>query len=222
MRFKFNRAALLFFALLASLVGCGGGGTETPKARILAVPDVVLTAIDPRLVIADLPYGLHVDQVISFTLLSEDYFKQNPVGHFGIVTRADLSQWATRVLGHGLAIGNLAGADGGSQVVPGAQIESWCNGSNPADYLLAASASPQLRDGVSYEVAIYTHASPGRQTVRYTLAQGGAQIYDSGLVDDPNRGFDPAMNGVGIGHVFDSADAGLWLIRLSNIRIELS
>lgn len=221
MRCKPILVLLLLAAVLSGLSGCGGG-SNPPAAKNITAPDLVLTAIDPRLVIADIPYGLHVDQVISFTLVSEDYFKQNPVGHFAIVTRSDLARLPTKVLGQGFAVGNLTGAIDGTKVNPGSQIETWCDLPGRDHYLLDSPPSPVWQDGIRYDVRIETHVSLGQQTVRYTLSVGGNQIYDSGVMDDPNRGFDPAMNGIAIGHVFDSADAGLWLIRLSNIRIELS
>ena len=210
-----------FFALCALIAGCGGGG-DSAQPKVLMAPDIVLTAIDKRLVISDLPYGLHPDQRIAFTLLSDGYFAQNPSGHFAIVTRADLSRWATKVTGQGIAVGNLTGAIDGTKVNPGSQIETWCDLPDREHYLLQADPSPVWRDGVPYEVGIETHVSPGRQTVRYTLAVNGQQIYDSGLINDPNRAFDPAQNGFGIGHVFGNPDSVLWAIRLSNIRIELS
>ena len=216
------RFIITLFAIAALLLGCGSGASDGPATRSIIAPDVVLTAIDPRLVIADIPYGLHVDQVISFTLVSEDYFKQNPVGHFSVVTRSDLARLPTKVLGQGFAVGNLTGAIDGTKVNPGSQIETWCDLPGRDHYLLDSPPSPVWQDGIRYDVRIETHVSLGQQTVRYTLSVGGNQIYDSGVMDDPNRGFDPAMNGIAIGHVFDSADAGLWLIRLSNIRIELS
>lgn len=213
-----------FYALCALVAGCGGGGDDQPLPKVLTVPDVVLTEIDSRLAIADIPQGFQADQRISFTVTSEDYFSQNPDGHFAVITRADLSKWTTQVLGHGLAFGNLAQAPNGTPSNPGVQIESWCNGSTPGNYLLSAPTAPVLRDGVPYQVQLDTHVSPDRseQTVRYRLSVSGQQVYDSGLISDPNRGFDPSMNSVWIGHVFDNPNAGLWLIRLSNIKIELS
>ena len=216
------RLIITLFAIAALLLGCGGA-SDVPATRSIIAPDVVLTASDARLLVADIPAGLHVDQRITFTLVSDGYYARNPVGHFAFITRSDISKWTTQVLGHGLAFGNLSGAFNGTPSNPGAQLESWCNGSTPPNYLLSAAPSPVLVDGVAYQVRLETHVSPDRsvQTLRYTIGQAGQLVYDSGVVLDPNRAFDPAMNGIWIAHVFDGPNTEPWAIRLSNIRIEL-
>lgn len=139
---------------------------------------------------------------ITYDFVSEDYFRCNPNGHWGLMERATLENIPTaQYRGSGILIGNVWSNGGSTAGVPNfrpfAMIESWGIGVVPDSFgfLMFQSASPQLADWVQYKMFVetkhtivnYVHYSIYRLDFvrsQYVL------IYDTGDVLDNNWGID--------------------------------
>lgn len=212
-------------ALACVLVACCGGGGSDPGPTVIRAPDAVLSADVPRVLVASIPDGFHPSTVVSFDVFSVGYFgsfaQAGQGGHFGLGVRTDLDRLPTAIFGHGVIFGNVSGAPGGNPVYPSSQLESWCNGLVPGDYLLTGPGTPPvLLDGVAYHVRLESDTTGQTRTLRYAISSGGVLLYDSGPVADPNQAFDLTKNGVWVGHVFDGT--GSWAVTFSNITIEIN
>lgn len=173
---------------------------------------------------------LHTRWNVTFQFTSHGYFAQCPYGHFIMVMRksGDLTWDAqgnpvSTIRGQGVLFGNVSLAPNGCPVVPGSQIETLFKGlAEPGMYLMTAPAGnpPQIQDGVPYTVQMLSFMSADRtmQWVRYLIWQtGGAKIYDSDWVIDPNKWFDPASNILWVGHVF--GNPGTWDVSITNVLV---
>ena len=190
-------------------------------------PGTVLNSQVHRVTLLDLPNKRYQRVWVDFKFKSDNYFTAN--GHVAMVARCDLSFVNRAVRGHGMVFGDVAGATDPSgdpdyapnPIVPSTQIESWMNGTIPGrgQYLLNGNPNPPvLRDGVEYRVRLETFISSDRvnQTVRYTIHVGSTLVYDSGVVIDPNRHFDPSCNNLVIGHVFSSPKDD-WSVHITDV-----
>lgn len=159
-----------------------------------------------------------------------NYFAVNPNGHMAIVLRQDPALSVPggqggAVRGHGVAIGNVAGAPEGNPVIPGIQAESWANQVNPQENRLLplTSAKKPLKDNVNYRILVESSVAPdGNKYVRYALyeqvARGFDLVYDSGDALDTLAGADLSKTGLVIGHVFGSG-AGGWSIDFADAKV---
>lgn len=159
------------------------------------------------------------------------YFAANPNGHMAIVLRQDPTTIATSVRGNGAAFGNLTGAQNGTQVNPGAQIESWANsmGSPQGDNNLIPGADlgpgAALADGVNYLVILESVVTKGGdRKIRLAMYQPnntGVEwgiMLDTGYVVDSNITFDPTKTMLVFAHVFPS-NLVPWSISVSSLRV---
>lgn len=165
--------------------------------------------------------------MVQFEFVTTNYFSQNPNGHFAIVARCDTSQIATKVLGQGAAIGNLTGAQEGTSVNPGAQVETFF-----ADLLAvgtrylvpkAATAKPLL-DNTRYRVVVESvRTQAGYNKTRLAISRANItrsafdMELDTGYVNIDNVAIDMSKSGFVIGHV--AASGSTWQISFENIAI---
>lgn len=165
--------------------------------------------------------------MVQFEFVTTNYFSQNPNGHFAIVARCDTSQIATKVLGQGAAIGNLTGAQEGTSVNPGAQIETFF-----ADLLAAgtrylvpnAAAAKPLLDNTRYRVVVESvRTQAGYNKTRLAISRANItrsafdMELDTGYVNIDNVAIDMTKSGFVIGHV--AASGSTWQISFENIAI---
>lgn len=203
-------ARLICIILSLFLAACGGGGSA-PLALHFYQGGA------DRLMVSDVPDRYYSHTNLEFDFQSNGYLSESSA-HFGIVLRGDTAVWTQYVRGEGLTIGCVGNAIGAVGTCPTTQAETWFNGLAPGGNALLAGMSipPVLIDGAKYRFRIETDADA--HTIRYTIAQNGASLYDSGLMKDQNIWFDPSKNGIYIGHVFDNP--GNWSATFDNFVIE--
>ena len=219
--------------LCASLTACGGGGggggggdptgtvsAPTPTLAwndVNALPNATLSNDVTVVRIAKMDNVFHEYSELHFTFRSNGYFRENTNGHTAVVMRGDLTPESTRVLGAGMVFGNVSGAINvvglpttvPNPLFPSVQIETWFNGFDKVtgNYLLTPKSPPPImKDDVNYDVIIRSHILQDKslQTEEITISENGSQIWDSGVINDPNKYIVPTMNDVTVGHVFET------------------
>jgi hypothetical protein len=162
---------------------------------------------------------------------SVGYFTENPTGHAAMVMRSSIPLFTTHVRGQGIVFGDVSGATNTipgnaatlpNPVKPSTQIEAWFGGMDTDNFLLAGETlPPQLVDNVPYDFIIQTHDTQDKsiQTIRYTVSIEGKQVYDSGVITDPNKYLDATLNDIYVGHVFDNPAAKPWTMTFTNITL---
>lgn len=164
---------------------------------------------------------------LQFDFYSQDYFAQNPNGHFAIITRCDTDNIATEIRGQGVIIGNVSGAPNGSPVFPTVQIETFfSNLAAPGNRLLPDTYTYEpLVDNKTYRVIVSsTVRADGSRWIRYELyslnvAESSYDlIRDTGDVLDNNLFIDTTLTGFCILHVFENGGASPWTVFVNNIQ----
>jgi hypothetical protein len=221
--------ALLCLAFVC-LAACGGGGASAPAD--IKVPDFSL----PRTVgfteqgsnaranvwTLDQTDAAGVNKgpgtfTLQFDVKSTGYYAQNPGSHWAVITRADNHRNAADgnqgIWGAGLACGRLFyGPD------PRCLLESWYADKPDDHWLYDKTLGPVLTDSVAYSVTVESRVNDdGTRALRYAIAD----VYDSGFIVDANNDYDPAMTGLAVGYVFDTAGA-TWRLDFSNVRYRWS
>lgn len=207
------------------------GPFTTSAISPITCPDFQLSSSVERHIAISQSDKFFNNTVVEFTMNSNGYFNKSTGGHMAMVSRCDTDILASAVRGQGMIFGNVALATdtsgnpdyGPNQLTPSTQIESWLNGlsTTRAQYLLNGNPRPPiLRDLVDYQIRFESFISDDRvnQTLRYTVSEREQIIYDSGVVVDPNRYFNPSKNGLAFGHVFSSPDSN-WSVKFSNIKL---
>lgn len=222
-------------ARLNAVAGSLGGGAATILGgTALANFSMDQATPNARVVFADtVPAGWNTQSsscYVQAEFVATSYFAANPLGHFAIVTRCDTDVIATAVRGMGAAFGDLRGAQEGTQVYPGAQLETWANGLAPATnrYLFPNGASPlnkPLLDGVRYRVQIESvYSSTNTRMLRMSLARENAARaafdleFDTGYVPDDNVYSDISKSGLVFG-IVASSNLVPWSIAFSNVKV---
>lgn len=232
-------AAAEFRTIKARLAVIAGGIGGTPIASALGgttIANFVMNSTTPngRVEFPDtIPAGWNLAPstcYLQFEFTSTGFFAANPNAHFAIVTRADTAVIATAVRGMGAAVGNLTGAQEGTQVNPGAQAESWANGLAPATnrYLFPNASSPtdkKMLDGVRYRIQLESiNSNSGIRLIRLAVyranvARAAFDIeFDTGYVSDDNVYSDLTKSGLVFGYV-SASNLSAWSVAFDSIRV---
>lgn len=214
--------------------GLGAGVADILGGSTLANFTINQATPNGRVVFADtVPAGWNLQAsscYLQCEFVANSYFAANPLGHFALVMRCDTAVIATAVRGMGAAFGDLRGAQEGTQVYPGAQLETWANGLAPATnrFLFPNGASPvnkQLVDGVRYRVQIESVYSSTRTRMlrmslsRENVARAAFDVeFDTGYVPDDNVYSDITKSGLVFG-VVASSNLVAWSIDFSNVKV---
>ncbi len=223
------------------LLGCGGGsvnvnvgGEETnPEfVQVTKFQDVILENNISRVNVAEMDHEYHPSSELTFTFYSDGYFKENPTGHAALLMRSNIDIIATRLEGVGMVFGNVSLASNTipgnpatlpNPLAPSVQIETWFNGRDTDNFLLAPKNTPPiLEDYVSYDMVIKSFIKEDKsvQTEQIFIYKDGVLIWDSGVVNDPNKYIVNTSNDIAVGHVFNNLDAKPWKIKFSNISLK--
>lgn len=216
----------VLYSILTALLISACGGTEPPTNQSIALPDVTLDASTPdrRVVygpdIID-PERHWVDRLdtslaLRAQLVMDDYLVNNLGGHMAILLRQHDSAVATRVNGAGLACGHLWGHYDmvGTPQQPVCVYESF--GEREGERNLFQEHAVPIRDGTSYPLLIESELRGDKKRARVVIGD-----YDSGWFDDPNTGWDHAVDdSIMFAHVFQTPGAPAWQIRLTDMSVE--
>jgi hypothetical protein len=225
---KFVLKSVISILVACSLIACGGGSCDD----VQSFPDAKVSN-DVRLVrigVSDKEF--HPYSELHFTLKAKDYFNQNTVdSHAAMVMRTDLDLSSTAVNGVGMVFGDVSGAGNPNpsdsatepnKLKPSAQIETWFNGHDSGNFLLTPKNTPPiLFDGVSYDVIIKSIVEPDKahKTIQVIMTTDGKVLWDSGVLNDPNKYLNYNNNGVAFGHVFRNLNAKPWEINITNVSL---
>ena len=234
---------LLIAISIATIFGCGGGSvainvdlsneeTNSEFVQVTKFQDVVLENNISRVNVAEMDHDYHPSSELTFTFYSDGYFKENPTGHAALLMRSNIDIIATRLEGVGLVFGNVSLATNTmpgnpstlpNPLAPSVQIETWFNGRDTDNFLLAPKNTPPiLEDYVNYNVVIKSYITEDKsiQTEQILISRDGNLIWDSGVVVDPNKYIVSTSNDIAVGHVFNNLNANPWKIIFSNISLK--
>lgn len=164
----------------------------------------------------------------TFEFESDDYFRNDNIGHFAVGIRGDgltdaNGDGAPDLRGGGVVLGNVTlypRRDGcGPTTSPSTiVIESFWAGGN---CIHPSSEGPELRNGSRYRVTISYHVAAGlnpRRTISYTLHRRDSGRWTrlvSRSVDDSMNPSPAALGGWFVVEVFSAHD---WTLRIYNLR----
>ena len=217
----------LALTLSLTLAACGGGQSNTVD-NIIRIPDTQIISTQAtfgRVQLYQTAKASHYSEEFTFNIKFNDYFKNNPNGHFAVVTRADATAASAMVLGIGAVFGNVSGATNPNpndprtepiRISPSTQIETWFNGYNSGNYLLASqNPPPVLQDNVWYNVTI---RSTTTKKVQLTIKTNSVIMYDTGELDNLNPVFNDKLNDIYVGYVF-SDNLASWSVDISDAKL---
>lgn len=226
----------LSLIIVTFLVACGGGDptpapTSTPIVTSRFFNDAKLTPNTPRakVDVAKMDTDYHEFSTLSFTFNSRNFFKYNPDNaHAAIAMRSNIAINDIKVWGHGMVFGDVSGASNplGSnpatqpnKLRPSVQIETWFGGIDSGNFLLATAETPPiLQDNIDYQITIQSHLTSTVQTIRVVVNSNGVLIYDTGIIEDPNKYLNKNYNDIYVGYVF--SNPGDWDITFKNIKLD--
>lgn len=235
MKNKYRRLflAISVMAMTMPIVGCGGSSDESEPNNLLVhrFNDVLLSNDLPRAIVARMDKNYHEVTEISFRFYSKGYFSDNPNAHAALVMRGNADTIQTKVEGVGMVFGNVSKAPNTipgnpstlpNPLSPSVQIETWFNGRDTDNFLLAPkNEAPILEDYAYYDMKIRSQIKEDKsiQTVQILIKKDGKLIWDSGVVDDPNKYIVSTYNDIVVGHVFNDLEEKKWLLLFSNIEL---
>lgn len=222
-----------------TISSCGGGNINISSSEIKYelekvnyFKDLILENNISRLDFGKMDNKFHALTELSFNFYSDGYFKENPTAHAAILMRSNLDIINTRLEGVGMVFGNVSLAINTipgnastlpNKLFPSVQIETWFNGRDTDNFLLAPkNTPPMLKDYVNYEVIIKSYITEDKsiQTEQILMYEEKNLIWDSGVVNDPNKYIVTTSNDLAVGHVFNNLNANPWKIIFSNIELK--
>lgn len=153
---------------------------------------------------AQRPLGMQT-QIMQFRFRSRGFFQSEPAAHIDIGLAgawrkddANTPENEGLLIGHGIIIGNVSGADQGCAAARVIEIESYYRRGNR---LFKASCSPPLAENTWYRLALMVGSNG---TVGYRLRDTQGHVLAQSLISDTDARAVADQGGWWIGHVFSN------------------
>lgn len=174
--------------------------------------------------------------MLTFDFQSNGYFKNNPIAHFAVGIRGNITRNASgkqvAINGRGFIVGTLGVEYHKKNPACGTnmlEIESYHGdvGMNdpaiPYNHVFSDTCSDSiLTDGNVYRMELYVSLD---RKIGYKIFDAQSKLIHTKLMSDPYNYINPKLTDLFFGHVFDNdilSAAGNWNITISNVRVSES